>query len=417
MLANEIRESVNRLIVQPGFTAWLSNEGVAADDWVVVNNSFVFRGDVKTVKAKAFVTLSRFGPQPLDLGVEIAEAPGQNVDFKRFTGPGKSLLNATALESAVDEQLADLGSLIFLLIGEIEDTVVLTEEVDHAVLESVVWDPSVGQSVILAGREVTTGRVNDEEVVWEAVVAEFDAKRGGVPEGLRDAVGISLDKLQARAEAVVRIPQTKVPSNEGITDSILKVLAEQHRQYIDALNRLSTSIGADMSALNDVLRIAYNFSSDASGYLKLIVSICDLKPLVLWGTVAEHYALSEAFRHLPWTRSRKKPTLKNYQETVADARNSAFHNLFPFKKTLRVHLPQEAIGDPSLRIFSEHGKRRDNELSYRDKELVDVLVEFTRARERQVPLGFWQRNGVVMEKTIELFSATNAFVKQVRAAN
>jgi hypothetical protein len=126
------------------------------------------------------------------------------------------------------------------------------------------------------------------------------------------------------------------------------------------------------------------------------VSICDLKPIVLWGTIAEHHALSVAFNQLPWARSKRKASLKNYQQAIADARNSAFHNLFPFRKALRVPLPETAIGAPQLQIFSEHAKKSSNELTYTDKGLVDILVEFTRVRERSLPVSFWERNGEVM---------------------
>ena len=167
--------------------------------------------------------------------------------------------------------------------------------------------------------------------------------------------------------------------------------------------------------MNDILRIAYNFSSDATGFLRLIVSLCDLKPVVLWGTIAEHHALSEAFNELPWSRSKLKPSLGNYQRTIADARNSAFHNLFPFRKSLSVSLPEAALGTPELRIFSEHTRRSENQLTYRDKELVDVLLEFTRARERRVSLTFWRQNLAVMDAAISLFQRTNEFLKMLAA--
>jgi hypothetical protein len=76
-----------------------------------------------------------------------------------------------------------------------------------------------------------------------------------------------------------------------------------------------------------------------------------------------------------------------------------------------VLLPEDALGAPELQIFSEHTKKSENRLVYRDKELVEVLVEFTRARERALPLTFWQKNLDVMNATIGLFEQTNSFVK------
>jgi len=37
--------------------------------------------------------------------------------------------------------------------------------------------------------------------------------------------------------------------------------------------------------------------------------------------------------------------MKNYVESISDTRNSAFHNLFPFRKSLSVHLTNQALGE------------------------------------------------------------------------
>jgi len=412
MVVDLIRESARCLASHQGFATWLAGEQLSKGDMAVVNNSFVFR-DVKTVKSDRFIAfsdLSQTSPE-----VHVVKAPRQNLDFKRFSGVGLSQLEILDLESTVQEEVERLGFLVFLLIGEVRDTVTLEELVSHQGMDRIIWDPSAGTPTVDNG-VVTTGQVHDEEAVWLAVAASFSGQGLEVPDGLRDAVGTALDKLQEKAEAVVVIPSSPDVPDAGISDSILLVIREQRDQYAEALTRLDATTGQDISALNEVLRIAYNFASDATGFLRLIVSICDLKPLVMWATIAEHYALSEAFRRLPWTRSKNKPTLKNYQSNIGDARNSAFHNLFPFRKTLRVELPTDAIGEPSLTIFSEHSKKSANQLTYRDKELVDVLTEFTRARDRQVPSGFWHKNLDVMDRTIELLEATNRFVKELHKA-
>ena len=97
--------------------------------------------------------------------------------------------------------------------------------------------------------------------------------------------------------------------------------------------------------------------------------------------------------------------------------NSAFHDLFPFRKSLNVLLPDTALQKVSLRFFSEHARKRDNQLIYRDMELVDVLLAFTRARDRRAPSRFWHRNLQVMEALIELFGSTGAFLKLLHSAS
>ena len=182
---------------------------------------------------------------------------------------------------------------------------------------------------------------------------------------------------------VVIHPSPDVSYTE-ISDSILVVIREQREQYFRALSRLDATTGRDVSALNEVLRIAYNFASDATGFLRLIVSIfCNLKHLWSCGAPSQSTMLFQRHsRRLPWTRSKSQANPENYQLNIGDARNSAFHDLFPAStKPSGFELPTDAIGDPSLTIFSEHSKKSANS-SPSGKELVDVLIELARAEMR-----------------------------------
>src|SRR6185436_565755 len=228
---------------------------------------------------------------------------------------------------------------------------------------------------------------------------------------LRDAFGEALDRLQSQAVAELKLPDRNVPKDGGMTNAIVEVLREHRNTYSDALARCDGDPEKDAEAFNEVLRIAYNFATDAITYLRLIIKVCDLKPIILWGTIAEHFELSEAFKQLPWTRAQTKASLDSYIATIGDARNSAFHHLFPFQKTLRISVPAAAFREAELRIFSEHARKRENQLNYQDKELVGVLLEFTRARERKVAPGFWRKNLDVMDCTIRLFGATDNFLR------
>jgi hypothetical protein len=72
------------------------------------------------------------------------------------------------------------------------------------------------------------------------------------------------------------------------------------------------------------------------------------------------------------------------------------------------------LKDVSLRLFAEHGSKQTiNELRYQDKELVDVLLQFTRARERRAPASFWRKNLDVMDATIQLFGKVDAVLAQL----
>lgn len=406
-----IEDSTKRLLQHPGYITWQSEQGVASGDLVLVNNSFVFR-DVKTSKSSQYLSLKAEEGEPLFFKPVVVEQTRINSDFKRFRA-SSNLPPTLNLTDAVTAQLSSLGEIVFLLIGEVDDSLVASVNLDVSGFDEAVWDPKLHDLVKVGENRILVRATDDEDKIWQEVERHFREQAENPPEALRDGLGIALDKLQDEAAAKVKIPTGSNVSDLGITDTILTVLREQRDEYVQAVDLVVGDGEGGSGALNNILRLAYNFSSDAAGYLRLIVSVCDLKPIVLWATIAEHYSLSEAFQRLPWSRSHRKASLKNYHQTIADARNSAFHNLFPFRKTLHVELPEAALGRTELRIFSEHAKKRENQLTYQDKGLVDVLVEFTRARERSVPMAFWVKNLDVMDATIELFKATNDFLKVV----
>lgn len=411
MVINAIESSIRRLLNHPRFLAWRNDQVLSPGDLLLVNNSFVFR-DVKTLKATQYISLLVENQEPFNLKPVVIEQARINSDFKLFRA-SSNLPPIRTLDDAVSAQLKSLGAIVFLLIGEVDDSVILSVNLDVAGFDEAVWDPNLKDLAKIEKNKILVRTTDNEDEIWQTIERSYKDQSQDPPESLREGLGIALDKLQDKATARVKIPLEGNVSELGITDAILKVLSEQRDTYGRAVESVLGG-GQDIDgALNDILRLSYNFSSDAAGYLRLIVSVCDLKPIVLWATLAEHYTLSEAFKQLPWARSHNKPSLKGYHQTIADARNSAFHNLFPFRKTLQVELPDTALGHPELRIFSEHSKKSENQLTYQDKELVDVLTEFTRARERRVPITFWKRNLEVMDSTINLFKATNDFLKIV----
>jgi hypothetical protein len=143
----------------------------------------------------------------------------------------------------------------------------------------------------------------------------------------------------------------------------------------------------------------------------LIVNVCDLKPIVLWGTINEQYKLSESFKNLPWIRSKRKASLENYKSIIGGSRNSAFHNFFPFKRSIDIIIPDKSLKEIKLRTFSEFTKKTQNSLKFTDKELIDVLMEFTRTNYHKITPMFWQKNLDVLIATKLLFISTSDFLE------
>lgn len=411
-IAQAIEGNVEELKNQPNFVDWVVKQPAEKGDIILINNSFVFREDVKTNKSNLFLALKFLEKQKIDKRTYVVKSSKSfNADFKLIKNQKNNEVQLQNVKDVIKTQIQLLGDLVFILIGEIDDSIITEVPIQHGIFRKLVWNPLLETIAIIDNDSVIVQDTYDEEKIWITIFPDlkksFDEKNLSE---LRKKLGIGLDKLQDKAVARLRIPTVKQINNSCITCTIVDVLKKQRNEYKNAINRYTQAKTPSELAMNDVLRIAYNFASDATTFLRLIVSICDLKPILLWGTVTQHYALSKSFNELTWFRSNNKPSLKNYISIVGDARNSAFHNLFPFRKSLEVSLPTSALRDAQLVIFSEFEKKKQNELKFQDKELVDVLFEFTRARARQVPIQFWKQNLEVMNKTIDLFEITTQFL-------
>lgn len=404
-----IEASMRELCEHPTFIAWKKDQAWAEADLVAVNNSFMFRTKVSTVKNEKFLVLEVEKSGDFATEPRVAEGIGLNTDLKRIPAKSKKMPTCESLEHSIAAELKRLGRLVFLLAGSVEDTVQVEETVADEIFKTIVLDPQLKSEVLIEDGTILLKQIGSEERVWEAIKDELaKMKRPEPTEELKQKIASALESVSSRAHALLRLPvSTKGAEKDSVLDSIVAVLVEQKAAYADSLSKCRGEQTDDPDAYNNMLRIAYNFAGDAISFLRLLVSICDLKPIILWCTIAKQYKLSEAFRSLPWARSRYKPSLASYESVIGDARNRAFHRLFPFTKPIDVILPGSALTDLRLRIFSEYTKRKENDLTYQDKEMVDLLKEFTITREHSVPDGFWPRNLDVMNAAIELFGSVS----------
>lgn len=239
----------------------------------------------------------------------------------------------------------------------------------------------------------------------------YGAGGANLPADLAEPLATALDHVRKHHYAVLRLPGESTPSRPPL-DSFVDALRQNVVRYKKAWNKCKGQVDMDPGEFNDVLRIAYNFATDAVLVIRLLVSICDLKPIVRWCTVDEWFRLAELFRNLPWSKMKDKPSLDSYQQTVNNARNKAFHRLLPVDNTLRVELEGTKLGRITLRLFPEYVARNTEEtMDYEDRALVELLTDFTRVSEKSVSPQFWQRNIAVMEGTIELLSRTSSALK------
>jgi len=405
-----LTDAVSKVLDQSTFTEWLESEDELEEGHIGINNSFIFREDLKTRKNAKFLCVSlKKGEQPSGEGACLAS----NIKFnKKFTYVSPKDKNAayeeidTALASALDS----FGKIPLILIGTITDNVKVEAKVDHKLFARMIVDPAQKELVTVNDNVVFVREAQDEEAIWNALEeAARTAKIADppLPLDLQQPFAKALGQLRSESYALVTLPHSRKGSAaDGLLDDIVKVLDHQIGEYSSSLAKCKKDPQKNAEDFNSVLRISYNFSSDATKILRLLISLCDLKPVLFWCTVAEWFALSECFQNLPWSKSIAKPSLPAYQGMIGGARNRSFHNLFPFSKTLKVPLDGIPLGAISLTFFTEYsGRTNSNRFEYQDQALIEAFTEFTRAGEKFVPFSFWVKNLEVMARTVELLRA------------
>lgn len=388
------------------------------DKLVMVNNSFPFRAKqtFPTNKSDLYLAFpaSAYTVTPSD--VEIISGKTTDKDYTVISRDDPKITNRSNLYTAVNEQLSSLGSLVLILVGEIDDSLPFEESVSNNVVSRAKLDPTISEHVRLNEGCLTVRDISDPSSIWRELQEMLPHQNEEDRENLRRAVAQAIAGLQQKSYARLLIPDQFRKGRKYFLDETAGALREQYEQYARELSALD-GLQQEQPVPVDVLRIAYNFTDDALKLVRLLVSVSDLKPLVLWGTFVSQFRFAEALRNLPWSKQVTKPKLNNYRDQIAKARNRAFHRLLPFSKAFEVSVPDDSLQDVTLRIFSEYGGGTShNTLTFKDKPLVDVLMEFSRTSEEVVDRRFWTRNLDVMRYVIQMVEDTSTFLKYCHSA-
>jgi hypothetical protein len=412
-IANQIRDAVAAVVKQPEFVRWLKAEKIG-EGLILLNNSFIFRQKLKTTKSDLYLGIPARTASHLGISNVVAiRGIAFNTDFKFVELRGIKKLQTEEIQAAIDKELGRLGSIVMVLIGEVLDNVITKAPIGHSLFSELELNPTSAAALTVNGKTVHVNSISNEEAVW----AELERAHGAdLPEDLAEPLAAALDYVRKHHYAILSLPG-ELNQSHPLLDSFVEALRQNATRYKKAWSKCKRQMDMDPGELNDVLRIAYNFATDAVLVIRLLVSICDLKPIVRWCTVDEWLRLAEIFRNLPWAKTKDKPSLDAYQQTVNNARNKAFHRLLPVDNTLRVELEGTKLGRITLRLFPEYADRNMEEtMDYEDRALVELLTDFTRVSEKSVSPQFWQRNIAVMEGTIELLSRTSSALKLLSTA-
>lgn len=411
-LSNLIIKNINDFIKDSALKETIPALEKADEKIIILNNSFIFReAALKTNKNDKYIAFMP-GPDKVDeSGCFVVTGPELKSDYQ-IKNINDNSITRSALQEAVNQQLADIGSLVYILIGKIDNNIEVKSDLNHTRFKKLILKPSLSVITKLDNDIILCQGIEDEENIWNAVESEL--RESNFPDdeivSLKETIGDSFSELKSLAYSKIILPDIASHQSSCFLDTIVSAVKENLKKYENALYDLNKTGEKRKTALMEILRIAYNFTDEAVTLIRLIMSICDLKPIVLWGTFYDHYRLNESIKTLPWTKQKTKPKLSVYTSTVKNARNKAFHRLLPFSKSFEVELPDKTLKDAKLRIFSEY-KKGSNQLQYKDKELVDVLMEFTRTSDEAVSDEFWRKNAEVIRNTIRLLENTAEFLK------
>jgi hypothetical protein len=371
---------------------------------LLINSSFLYRDkSVRTTQSSRRL-VARISASGRHVRVEnIGVLDNQNLRTHYKIIPQPTAAGLVPLTTALAQETASVGDLLFILIGTVEGLRPQMQEVRGNKVREIRLVPSLsGAQIQKAEADVYSIRkiVPIEELI-QFIHADLEGD-GGLPIEDRRAIGAAYDAMLDGATTEVSVPTGEVGHrNDTVLGKIVASLRTQAAQYQTAITALRTAPD-DVHALNEVLRIAYNFSADVLPLISLFVSICDLKPLIFWCTIKEQWALHRAFASLPWAALGRKEKMEEYKAIVSQARSHAFHHVLPFDSTVEIDLSALDVRAETIRLFVPFGQKQGRGVHLKDQKLADVLAEFSRARERPVSQVFWEANLAVMQAACKL---------------
>ena len=402
-----IRNSLTTARNSASFQTWHATETWQPGDFAVFNTSYLLRNGLKVPTIKSSKCLAVRVTNAGNFGVAPYVVADQNFisEFKRIAH--QQTVSATLVSGILQTELDSLGDLVFALVGEVtvDDSSIIVKGLQG--IERAVWSPAAPHLLAINGSEIVVRSPFNPESLWDELQTATACTDN--PLSTKDHLlnfKRILHSLQKKGEnrLVVASRHSSPPENNFLIQ-VINVLKDQLADY-------RTAVQANEET--EILRIAYNFTADVLGLLRLIVSVCDLKPVIQWATLHAHLALWEALQALPWLHADHKPSVEDYIRAVHDARNQAFHASLPFNRTISVRMPGTSLTGATVRFLKEFGDNKDSPLVFDDFELVRAMNMLTRSHRTEIPNAFWHHNEGVLEALILVLTSTEVALRRAR---
>jgi hypothetical protein len=171
-----IRKNVAKLLEEESIKDKIEEEGNASSrDLLFLNNSFVYRDSVDTTKHPEYLCLQWNEELKLDVGSLRTGFPaGFNSDVKKFSHESNNKPKTRLLGQAVKEHVKNLGQLVYVLIGRIDDTITCEEKINHKSFDRLRFDPAAEKLASIENRVIIVNTLWDPQAAWDACSASED---------------------------------------------------------------------------------------------------------------------------------------------------------------------------------------------------------------------------------------------------
>ena len=414
-----IKNNVNMVIDEiPELKSMLEN--LPKNKVVCINNSFFYRREfVKTTKNSKYLCFSK---EDSKVTVFVGKLQSDiKKDWRLFDSKQISKID---LERAIRSEIKVIGDIVFILIGSLEEEISCEVELEFKKAKKLKYYPSIKEKVYIEEIDekgnfncIINSLVYSEELLESIAVKILNELNEEINEdnkqNIRKKVTKAFDELIKKAHIKLVLPGSC--SDSGFSNSLINKIIlsfeSQLQKYESSLNKYFNSKDEEEKerGLIELLRLSYSFADDSIKLLKLLVTITDLKPLILWCTLFDFYKLKDEFSKIPFILkgNQKKPSLKDYREIVASVRNFAFHRFFLIDKPIEADLTDIKLNAKRLRFFGYHNKnkRTTRNLEYQDQEIVEALQEFTTTTKSDISDDFWEKNLNIMKSMKDLLKS------------
>ena len=381
---------------------WIESQTLRPDDLVVFNNSFLYRGNAKSVKSSEYLGClvdkdgSVSGGSVVISGISLFHA-----EIRRLSARQAEALVVQTVRDAVSVQRQNLGDVIFSLVARVgNDEPASVRLSDNMHVRSLHYKPDSEHLVALNGDEITLGELDNPELIWSKV-KDLLSRDGETPEEYEIPFRRQFNELANSIHAPVYLRDVS-DRYKSILGSMIDRLEKQVSDYSTSLQKHLENPSLS-EPKNEILRIAYNFADGAGQIMSIVTAISDIKPLVLWMTIGAQFELASSLKLVPlYLTGKEKADFRRYRDMISNARNQSFHDIFSLGRTYNIELPESTFRGAQISLFRGYSNTKSSSLTFEDKAIVDLLESLTRTPEKSVPIGFWEANLGVMHNTVKV---------------